>query len=197
MNTTRKIKIAEGTSRFSKRWTPVETEWADFLKKLSVTTRTRETMAQYLALPKDTQDNIKDVGGFVAGTLKENRRSKTNVISRSMVTLDADDVKIDLINKTEMEFDCACAVYGTHKYTPEKPRLRLIIPLSRDVTPEEYEAVSRYVAKTLGMTQFDSTTFDPCRLMYWPSTPSDIEYYFDSADGDFMDPDTVLAEYTD
>ena len=68
-----------------------------------------------------------------------------------------------------MFFDFRCLLYSTHKHTSEHPRLRLIIPLSRNVSPDEYTAVERKVEL------FDDTTYEPSRLMYWPSTSSDGE----------------------
>ena len=76
-------------------------------------------------------------------------------------------------------------------------RLRLIIPLTRTVTPDEYAAVSRRVADDLGLARFDPTTFEPARLMYWPSTPEDGEFFFHCEDAPFLDPDEVLKTYAD
>ena len=82
----------------------------------------------------------------------------------------------DIIDQIEMFFSFQCYVYSTHEHTPEKPRLRLIIPLSREVTPDEYCAVSRKVAEEIGIELFDDTTYEPSRLMYWPSTSSNGEF---------------------
>jgi hypothetical protein len=91
----------------------------------------------------------------------------------------------------------AAAIYSTHKHTPEKPRLRLVIPLAREVTPDEYPAVSRRIAHTLGMDKFDDSTYDTARLMYWPSTSQDGVFVFDYLDAPLLDPDTILATYRD
>ena len=88
-------------------------------------------------------------------------------------------------------------MYSTHKHRPEKPRLRLLLPLSRSVSPEEYEAASRKIAEHIGLAYFDSTTFQPSRLMYWPSCSRDGEYVFRYHDGPSLNPDTVLQEYED
>lgn len=85
-------------------------------------------------------------------------------------------------------FDFACCVYSTHKHTPEKPRLRLLIPLSRNVSADEYGAVARKVAHDIGMEQFDDTTYEPTRLMYWPSTSCDGEFVFEAQQGEFLNP---------
>jgi len=65
------------------------------------------------------------------------------------------------------------------------------------VSPEEYQPISRRVAEWLGINQFDKTTFEPHRLMYWPSCPRDVEPVFEYNDGPWLDPDEVLATYTD
>ena len=96
-----------------------------------------------------------------------------------------------------MFFDFHCMIYSTHKHTPEKPRLRLIIPLSREVTPDEYGAVARKVAEEIGIELFDDTTYEPSRLMYWPSTSADGEFVFREIEGKVLDPDAVLAKYKD
>ena len=44
-------------------------------------------------MTKAEKDQIKDKGGFLAGQLKGTKRKKTEVISRSMITLDCDKVK--------------------------------------------------------------------------------------------------------
>jgi predicted P-loop ATPase len=63
------------------------------------------------------------------------------------------------------------------------------------VSPDEYAAIGRRVADTLGIDKFDDTTYDVSRLMYWPSTSYDGEYVFEHLDAPFLDPDTVLATY--
>ena len=71
------------------------------------------------------------------------------------------------------------------------------MPLSREVSPEEYEAIARRVAGEIGLQYFDNTTFQVNRLMFWPSTPKDIEYYVQVQDGEWLDADKVLATYDD
>lgn len=169
----------------------------DFVKRLSQTKRTAETVEQFRKMTKAQQDSIKDVGGFVAGELKGGRRKKDCVMSRSALTLDADYATTDLVDMIEMFYDFRCIIYSTHKHTQEKPRLRLIIPLSRDVSPDEYIAVSRKVAEDMGMEYFDDTTYEPSRLMYWASTSADGKFYFKDIDGELLNPDTILGRYED
>ena len=189
-----KLQIATATTRFTKNWHNCETTWQELLNKLSKTTRTGETTKQFLALKKNEQDNIKDVGGFFGGYLIGGKRGNNSVLARQLVTLDIDEGKNNTWEDFCMLFDCSACVYSTHKHTPEKPRLRLLIPLKDEVTPEEYEAISRYIASCVGINQFDDTTFQPARFMYYPSTPSDGEYIFEYQDGRWLDGKAILSE---
>src|SRR5690606_14656957 len=135
---------------------------------------------------------IKDIGGFVGGTLQGGRRKASAVKWRSLITLDADYAK-RIVDRP----DFACAMYTTHSHSPEAPRFRLIIPLKRAVTPEEYPAVARKVAERFDIEIFDPTTYEPHRLMYWPSVSADGEFRSWYVDGPWIDPDEILAEYED
>ena len=191
----KKLLIAIGRSRKAAQWQNREMLWSEFLDKLATTTRTRETVAEYAAMSKGERDTIKDVGGFVGGYLKNGKRN--SVVNRCMLCLDADNADPGLMDDLDMTFINAYALYSTHSHTPEKMRLRLIIPLTHTVTPDEYAAVSRRVADDLGLSRFDPTTFEPARLMYWPSTPEDGEFFLHCEDAPFLDPDEVLKTYAD
>lgn len=191
------MRLSIGNSRMDKKWNLAEMELSEFRDRISQTRRTAETVEQYRKLGKAKQDDIKDVGGFVLGTLKGGRRKKDCVLTRSGLSLDMDYATPDIIEQIEMFFSFQCYIYSTHKHTPEKPRLRLIIPLAREVTPDEYCAVARKVADEIGIELFDDTTYEPSRLMYWPSTSSDGEFIFHEITGTLLDPDAELAKYND
>lgn len=191
------VTIATGRSRKETQWKNRELLWSDLAKRLSETTRTSETFEEYRKSPKSVQDNIKDVGGFVGGTLSGGRRRADAVAWRQILTLDADYVKGDFWASVEMMFDNACLIYSTHSHSPKNPRIRLVIPLARPITADEYQAVSRRVAADLGIDFFDDTTYEAHRLMYWPSTSKDAEFIFEIQDAEWLDPDAVLARYED
>lgn len=192
MNTNTTLDIAIGSSRKSAQWTNTRTTWGDFVKRISATTRTPETYAEYTAMPKARQDDIKDVGGFVGGYIDGGRRKLENIRHRQLVTLDIDFGTPHIWQHYTATYTAAAALYSTHKHTPQTPRYRLLIPLNRPVSATDYEAVSRHIATTLGIQYFDQSTFEPSRLMYWPSTSADAEFVFEQQQGDFMDADEVL-----
>ena len=191
------MKIAVGNSRMDKKWKNRDISWEDLCQRVSSTIRTTETVEEYRKLKKGAQDNIKDVGGFVGGQLREGRRKNGMVLCRSMLTLDMDYGEPGIWDEIDLLHDFKCCVYSTHKHTPEHPRLRMIIPLARDITEEEYPAVARMVAKEIGIDLFDDTTYEACRLMYWPSTSANGEFFYKTKEGPLLDPDAYLAKYAD
>lgn len=193
-----RISIATGASRLALKWTNTELMWSEFLGRLSVPLRTQESMAEYKALPKAKRDTIKDVGGFVGGKLADGRRLAESIEMRSLITLDLDSIPpgTDVWPVIQV-IDCAAAMYSTHSSTPAGERLRVVIPMARGVTPDEYGAISRRIAEYIGIDYCDDTTYEPSRLMYWASCPYDAEYVFKYNDSPFLDPEEILGTYTD
>ena len=191
------MKIATCKNRTQKVYLNREATWEQLLAKLEHTTRTKETLEAYKKKTKDQQADIKDVGGFVAGELRNGRRLNQNVVCRSMVTLDADFAKPDFVDLIDLLYPNKCCIYSTHKHSQKTPKYRWIIPLDREVTPEEYEAIARRTAELIGLDDFDDTTYQPSRMMFWPSTSSDGEYVFFKKDGPLLSADEVLATYRD
>lgn len=191
------MKISYGNSRMDKKWKNSDISWDDFCTRVSSTVRTTETVEEYRKLKKGQQDVIKDVGGYVAGHLKAGRRKKGFVLCRSMILLDMDYGTPGVWDEVIMKCDFRCCAYSTHKHTPEKPRIRLAIPLTRDVSEAEYPAVARMVAKDIGIDLFDDTTYEAHRLMYWPSTSMNGEFWFRKKDGNDLNPDVYLNRYDD
>ena len=191
------MKIAYGNSRMEKRWKNNEISWDDFCRRVSTTQTTTETVEEYRKMTKPQQDAVKDVGGFVGGHLRGGRRKTGTVLCRSMLTLDMDHGTPDILDELSLFNSHELCVYSTQKHTPEAPRLRLIFPLKRDVSEEEYPALARKVAQEIGMDLFDDTTYQPHRLMYWPSTSRNGEYVYQVMDGDILDPDAYLGMYDD
>ncbi|MEI6415256.1 MAG: virulence-associated E family protein, partial [Pseudomonadota bacterium] len=168
--------------------------WPQLLDKFREPTRTPETFAEYQALPKAEQDRIKDVGGYVGGVLKGGRRTAEAVAWRHILNLDGDFAE-DSLPSQVFYYGCQYVVHSTRKHTAAKPRYRVIFPLSRPVTADEYQAVGRKVASFFGMNSWDDTTFEPHRLMYWPSVSSDQDYFFEFGHDTRLDVDAVLASY--
>lgn len=189
--------LAVGMSAKSKIWKNKKVKWSDFVARLSEEHKTNETLKEFLSAPREEQSKIKDVGGYVGGYLKNGRRKPENVVHRQLLTLDIDFAHKDFWEDYILLFNNAAILHATHKHCDTSPRFRLLIPLSRKCTPDEYVAVGRRIAGTLGIDLFDNTTFETNRLMFWPSNPKDVDYYFKYQDGPWIDVDETLASYED
>lgn len=193
------VTIAVGESRRSTQWKNKEVLWSQLVERLSIPTKTPETVDEYRGFAKSKRDEIKDVGGFVGGSLKGGRRKAEAIMQRRLLTLDLDDVprNADPWDTVVLVLGCAAVLYSTHSHRPEAPRLRLVMPLSRPVSPEEYSAIARKVAQDIGIDMCDDTTYEPHRLMYWPSASINAEYRYEVEDGPWLNADEQLARYVD
>ena len=198
MENSRKLVISEANNRLSKQWVTTEITWSEFVDRLGKPKITAETLDEFLSYSKSKQDDIKDVGGFVGGKLKGNLRRSEAVESRSLITLDLDNLAYEddtKIIKTLNGLGCAYAVYSTRKHQTTKPRIRVIFPLAEDVSADEYEPIARKVASFIGLRYCDPTTFQAVRLMYWPSHSIDSDYVFTYADKPMLDGAAILNMY--
>jgi len=187
--------LATGRHRNSSTWKNEVWQWSDFIQRIRHTQRTNEKYVEFMSENKSFQDEKKDVGGYVGGYLVNGKRQKGKVLNRQSVTLDIDFGTMDIWENYKLMYGNAAAIYSTHKHSPAHPRLRLVVPLDREVTVDEYVAISRRVAGTLGINYFDDTTFQANRLMYWPSSSIDAEYFFDYVDDSWLSADDVLSSY--
>ena len=190
------MKIATARKKTSQHWRTGEITWEAFLDRLRAPLRTAETVREYRAMGKEERDAAKEAaGGFVAGALSCGRRKTEFVTERSMITLDADNAQPGAWEGITPIVEYRMCSYTTHSHTEAKPRLRWIIPTSRPMTPDEYPAIARRVAQWVGIETIDPTTYDLCRLFYYPSCSRDASYVYHVQEGPLLDPDEVLASY--
>ena len=195
----RLITIYTAKSRKAQLWARTQLTWPELRGRLLDFAVTPETYDEYVTMTRDRQTAVKDVGGFVGGTLRDGIRKKTHMESRSVVTLDYDEFSPGQLEKLRDALPGVCwVVYSTHKHTARAWRVRVVIPLSEDVDPEKYEALSRKVAEMIGMAGIDRTTFEPVRMMFWPSRSCDADYVAEANDtGDLLRPNALLNLYDD
>ena len=196
----RQITISAAGSRRATQWPGQTLYWSEFVERLKTPARSTETLAEYLQLPKGKQDDLKDVGGFVGGALAGLRRKANAVTSRDVITLDLDNIPAggtqDTLRRVEA-LGCAYAVYSTRKHEEARPRLRVLAPLDRTATADEYEPLARKLAQIIGIELCDPTTFEVHRLMFWPSCCADSQYVYQFGDKGFLSVDGLLAMYAD
>lgn len=196
----RTLTITTASNRKSKQWQPRELSWQRLISELEKPVTGSETFTEYMMMPKSEQDELKDVGGFVGGTFNGTRRLAQNLTGRDIITLDLDTIpanKTDDIIETVRKLEYKACIYSTRKHCQRAPRLRIILPLDKTISPDEYEPIARRVCEEIGMDYADSTTFDPARLMYWPSVSKDGEFVFEVFGGIDVPSLQILDTYKD
>lgn len=200
MTNDRQITITVGASRNSIDWRPQVLYLSELWERLRVPQRSTETVAEYLSMTKGQQDTLKDVGGYLGGALHGTRRKAAAVAGRDVITLDLDSIpsgQTEAVCARVEALGCGYCLYSTRKHRPDAPRLRVLLPLDRTCTPDEYEPLARKMAEIIGMELADPSTFEASRLMYWPSCCADGEYIYYAADKPLLSVDGVLALYAD
>lgn len=165
--------------------------------------RRKISTEQYLAMSPKDRARSKNTGLFFGGLCADGKRSDSSLVSRSIVNLDLDDHcdaiwdEFNLIGTLSAFSGIAHLVHTTRSHSEATPKLRILVPLARDVAPAEYEPVARALAQMLDgkMEAVARESYTPAQGMYFPSVSSDQPYEFALVDGDFFDPDIALAQY--
>lgn len=181
MTDTMTLSIATAPRRTSLRWRNGTTTWASFCERLA------------------EPAHVKDCGGYVLGRLvADGPRRKTTIRDRSALAIDLDAATGLASGDVEERLEgLAAALHTTWSSTPDDPRYRLIVPLSRPVDPDEYRHLNRAVCDLIdpdGVMR-DPSTDEPERFMYWPATPDPDAYRCWVFDGQPLDADAELADY--
>ena len=185
---------ANESPSYSKHWKNQELTWKQFITPFKTPKRDTFTSEEYAALSGPERTKRKEIyGAFFAGVLSGPQKTKENVVSRSMITLDFDDNAEDLLEKARDLIKVKAVVHSTRSHTPEEPRYRIIVPLKRDVTPDEFVVLTEKFA-----AQFD-ISIDDCskritQMMFRPTVNKDQrkEYAYLEFDGPLLDPNDYL-----
>lgn len=146
--------------------------------------------------------NKKEAGGYVLGTLEETdhfhdgkkcfgmHRLKNAVVSRDALTLDSDTPADDFLDRIK-DLKVKMLIHTTFNSKPDKHRYRVIIPLSRSVSPLEYSIIASNIMESVGSSSFDNGSLEPERLML---KPAGEHFEFWVHDGPIFEPPAVSVE---
>lgn len=123
------------------------------------------------------------------------RRAKVNVKSISCLVLDYDDGTL-VEDALERWSPWYCILHTSWSHTEDHHRFRVILPLQRDVTPEEYPALWRWAEMHSGR-EVDKKCKDSSRAYAVPAVDADdaehvARFRAEVTAGDLLSPDQVI-----
>ena len=167
------------------------------------------TLLQYKGLSDTEQGKLKDNGSYVPGYFKDGIRRNDNLVRRSAITLDLDEMtpeQFDFYKSGKPKvWDWVHIAHSTRKHSRQFPRLRIIIPLKKSIPASLYEVVARYAACCVLQTRnesldaCDEVSYRPAQVAYFQTTCSDQRPVFivnDAESGalEFLDAEAFLDE---
>lgn len=178
--------------------------WGTLKKMLSNPFVTPESRYQFDKMTKDEQDKLKAIDGWISGAqCKDGKRNLKNVLPRDLLTIDVDYAPESILDEITMgltgvgQFEAFW--HSSRRHTPDAPRVRLFMPMSRKVTVDEYTAIVRFVAWKLdsSMKLVDVVSYRPAQMMFKPTCSKDDrkDYFRYEQRGKLLDPDALLAEF--
>jgi len=147
--------------------------------------------------PEETTDKASQ-GWFCPAEFVPRRRHSDNFVARHALTLDYDvvtpaQVKEILSSLRELEY----VVYTTWSHSPEKPRVRVVMPTSRPMAADEFCAVSRRIASLANIEYAARESHTPCQMAFQTTKKPGVEFKAKRHKGAWIDVDAVLASYVD
>ena len=183
---TNKYKIALSCGRGMGIVKNTTKTWGDIVKKLST----------HVEL-----DDKEKAGFFVGGAFSGEHRVDEDLICRSLLTLDIDEYQGGDIDDLSFDLELsglgAFVAYSTHRHVNNVPRVRLVLPLSREVSSDEYRVISQAFCKTLTLFKFDPCSFTPNQFMFYPCCPVGGDRWVMVGDGDAVNVDLFLTDKDD
>ena len=131
------------------------------------------------------------VGGYFNGTVRRDEF----LVQRTLLALDIDDsgmTQSALEFELMMRLDCAFVAYSTYSHTKDRAKIRVVIPLSRGVTPVEYRELAQKFIAELGI-KCDPCSFKPNQVMYTPRCKNLDDAWSMRMDGECLDVEPLLV----
>ena len=164
------------------------------------------TFAQYQALDVDGKGKKKlAAGNWMPALFADGKRKGANQLCRTMVAFDLDYVSHEQLENIQLGLvpisEYAWFMHTTRSHCPEKPRVRMVIPIDREVSIEEANALTRILATLLaddpeeGIEIPDIVSMKANQVMYLASRSRDQEYWTDENDAELLCVDDFLASY--
>lgn len=164
---------------------PVKTDLSDFeaLIRFKTIQIKPEQKLQMVSMRNGTTETLAKASlcwYFIAGNLLNEKRSNANLVNRSLLILDYDDVKTDMANAKKIIRDAiseyAYFLYPSTSYTQEKAKFRLVVDAERSMNKGEYQATIKALGELIGLPYDDVSHATWSQLMGCPITDDISEF---------------------
>lgn len=155
---------------------------------------TFKELVKYLSDVKVSDDKYSN-GTYILGEMKDTHRNDENVLNRHALALDIDDLPTDtsIVEDIENMFSFSYILYSTFSHRVDKPRFRLIIPLSKPIEKEYYKPAIKFFEKQLGVSVDEkSFTWSQCMARAVKQS-DDADFIFKYQNSYFIDTDTLIS----
>jgi len=193
------LHTGRGVSPALKR---LELTWGEFHENLRHPLQSELPIKTYLQADRATRTKDKAKAGYyVLADFHIPRRSNNNVATRWGITVDIDDPSLarDILDGPPLP--TAHILHTTRSHTPASPRVRLIFPFTRGVTPSEWDVVLPLALQSIFPDGIPDgidwkATASLSQPMFWPVVSPDQEYicrFHNQAQP--IQPDYLLEEF--
>ncbi len=171
-------------------------------KHFAQVTKTAETswdkFASFLMkVPPETEDKA-SLGWYCGAEFKPAYRDSKNFVARHCLTFDYDEIEeADLLKIFEAYAKCEYVLYTTASHTVEAPRIRMVFPLSRPCTVNEFSCLTRTVGAWFDLDKLARESDKPAQMMFLPSKKPNGIFWAKKNHGIVIDVDGELDEYED
>jgi hypothetical protein len=169
---------------------------------LAAVTKTVSTswdkFADYLMrVPPETDDKA-TVGWYCGAQFEPAYRDSKNFVARHLLTFDYDVIEPADLGAIQSSYKgYEFVMYTTWSHTVEKPRVRVVFPLSRPATMDEFCAVTRKVAALFDIEKLARESNVPSQIMFLPAKRPGGIFKAKRNSGEWADVDKILGEYED
>jgi P4 family phage/plasmid primase-like protien len=144
-------------------------------------------------------DNKASPGWVCGAEFTKSHRHGDNFVARHFLSLDYDHILPAQLEAVVAACrGTAFLAYTTWSHTAAAPRVRAWIPLSRPVSRDEFEAVSRRFASRAGIELAARESHTVAQFMYRPASKTGVPFqHWQDTTAPYLDVDKVLGEYDD
>ena len=157
------------------------------------------------AVSKSEQFETKEQSIRRAAVVGGVRRDETagradNVATRTIIALDYDDFPSgttleDIEFALEMALDCSFVAYSTFRHTPDAPRIRVMAPLSREVSAAEYPLIVSAMFASIGLDGMDACSSVINQIMFMASHRAGVEPWGVTGGSGTLDVDALGIDF--